>query len=224
MVCILFCFTLHRYAHYIIYLLGSSQFELPLWDVGASPDLRPLWGQYYGQCHTVLFCVDSTKLDQVDAPLIQKTLSDVTSSSLCQTVKKFGILCTKCDLPGAASVAAIQKEIFTKADGIKTICTTKNIDLRIFAVSSTDNYPQKRVDEIIGEFDVKIQECKAAKDTEAANKLKNEKALLSSYKDVTTCVTWGTGQLDVINWTRTGVAPAGSSFLNDFNQSNPLVQ
>jgi len=197
---------------------------LPLWDVGASPDLRPLWGHYYGQCHTVLFCVDSTKLDQVDAPLIQKTLSDVTSSSLCQTVKKFGILCTKCDLPGAASVEAIQKEIFTKADGIKTICTTKNIDLRIFAVSSTDNYPEKRVDEIIGEFDVKIQECKAAKDTEAANKLKNEKALLSSYKDVTTCVTWGTGQLDVINWTRTGVAPAGSSFLNDFNQSNPLVQ
>ena len=180
-----------------------------------------MWNRYYDGSPAVLFCVDSTKIDHLDAPLIQETLSDIFNSH--PGIKKFGILCTKCDLPDAASVADIQKEIVAKAGRIKSIFSLRGIDIRIFAISSIDNFPQKRVDEHIYALDVKIQELNDANDLEGVKKLDKEKTTLLLYSDKGTALTWGTGQLDVVNWILKGEAPEGTSFLNDFNQSNPLA-
>ena len=169
----------------------------------------------------MLFCVDSTKIDHLDAPLIQETLVEIFN--LQPDIKKFGILCTKCDLPDAASVADIQKEIVAKAGRIKTICNLRGIDIRIFAISSIDNFPQKRVAELVTALDVEIQALKDANDLEGAMKLSEEIITLVEYSEKVTALTWGTGQLDVVNWILKGMAPEGTSFLNDFNQSNPLA-
>lgn len=183
--------------------------------------MRPLWNKYYDRADAVLFCVDSTKIDHLDAPLIQETLVEIFNSQ--PDTKKFGILCTKCDLPDAASVADIQKEIAAKAGRIKSICNLRGIDIRIFAISSIDNFPQKRVEELVTALDVKVQELKAANDLKGAMKISDEIITLAEYSNKGTALTWGTGQLDVVNWILKGEAPEGTSFLNDFNQSNPLT-
>ncbi len=169
----------------------------------------------------MLFCVDSSDLARLDAPLIEKTLTDISKSY--PNVKKFGILCMKCDKPGAASVSTIQQELLTKADKLKSIATASGIDLRIFAVSSSDNLPFERLKVLTKEVNNKIKEFKAANDTDGLNKAEKEKWALQSCVNVEACITWGTGQLDVVKWIVTGDAPAGSSLLTDSNQSNPLV-
>lgn len=128
----------------------------------------------------------------------------------------------RCDKPGALPVSAIQQELLVKAFNLKSIAAASSIDLRIFSVSSCDNFPTERLNFLATELKSKIKEYKDTNNHSEGLKAEKEKIALNWY-EYGTHITWGTGQLDVVKWIVTGVAPAGSSLLTDFNQSNPLV-
>eukprot|EP01135_Chromosphaera_perkinsii_P004486 Nk52_evm10s284 gene=Nk52_evmTU10s284 len=42
-----------------------GRIKLVLWDLGGQPELHSLWDKYYGECHGLVFVVDSTEESRI---------------------------------------------------------------------------------------------------------------------------------------------------------------
>lgn len=88
----------------------DSRTRLKFWDLGGQTELQSLWEKYYDEAHAIIFVVDSTDRDRIQA--VREALESVLINDKVDGLPIL-MLANKQDMPDALSVSDIQ-EIFNK--------------------------------------------------------------------------------------------------------------
>ena len=88
----------------------DSRKRLKFWDLGGQTELQSLWEKYYDEAHAIIFVVDSTDRERIDA--VREALETVLINDKVEGLPIL-MLANKQDMPDALSVSDIQA-IFNK--------------------------------------------------------------------------------------------------------------
>ncbi|KAI8320417.1 P-loop containing nucleoside triphosphate hydrolase protein [Martensiomyces pterosporus] len=86
-------------------------------DLGGQPDLQGIWESYFGDCHAVIYVIDSSNLDRMEES--KDTLLRLVENPELESVPVL-VLANKQDLPDIKSLAQIKEIVNTLADYMDT--------------------------------------------------------------------------------------------------------
>jgi small GTP-binding protein len=81
---------------------------LTIWDVGGQTKIRPLWRHYYQGSHALIWVLDSADAERMDEA--REELHGVLSDDSLRGIPVL-VLSNKSDLPDAASVADVARDL-----------------------------------------------------------------------------------------------------------------
>ncbi|RHZ63533.1 hypothetical protein Glove_329g50 [Diversispora epigaea] len=84
--------------------------RINFWDLGGQRELHGIWEKYYGECHAIVFVVDSTDKDRIEECI--NIFEKIITNDEVEGVPVL-MLANKQDLPNSLKVEEI-KEIFNK--------------------------------------------------------------------------------------------------------------
>lgn len=107
--------------------VNLSGVQVVMWDLGGQESLRTLWDKYYMECHGLVYVVDSSDNDHLDAS--KSVLSDVLSHEQLKSVPLL-VLANKQDREDALPLTEVEK-VFDSGS-----CSVGDRDYRIHGISA----------------------------------------------------------------------------------------
>ncbi|XP_067825325.1 ADP-ribosylation factor-like protein 4D [Heptranchias perlo] len=97
---------------------NSRAITFQVWDVGGQEKLRPLWKSYTRRTDGIVFVIDSSEMERMEEAKAE--LHKISRTSENQGVPVL-IFANKQDLPGAVSVAEVEKTLGLNELGASTL-------------------------------------------------------------------------------------------------------